>query len=398
MANNFTFYSPTEVVFGRGVQTEAGAYIKKYNGNRVLIVYQSDEILKNGFMDEILRSLKEEGIFFEFLGGVLPNPYLSKVYEGIEVGKRLNLDFILAVGGGPVIDTAKAIAYGLAEPETDVWTLFEHIRTAKKCLPIGSVITNIVAGSETSKETVITNERTREKRAYGDSLARLKFAIMNPERTLTLSDHETQSGCVDIMMHTMERYFTNGGNMEITDVIAEGLLKTVMKNAKILHQDPQNYEARAEIMWAGSLSHNNLTGCGNNGGDFATHMLEHEVGGMFDVTNGAGLAAIWPHWARYVYKHALPRFTRFALEVMNVEAKGDMEEIALKGIEAMEEFYHSIGMPTNFKELGIYPTDEQLNDMAARCAWAAGGLQGSAKILFKKDMYEIYKMANSTGR
>ena len=221
---------------------------------------------------------------------------------------------------------------------------------------------------------------------------------MNPERTLTLSDHQTQSGCVDIMMHTMERYFTNGGNMEITDVIAEGLLKTVMKNAKILHHDPQNYEARAEIMWAGSLSHNNLTGCGNNGGDFATHMLEHEVGGMFDVTNGAGLAAIWPHWARYVYKHALPRFSRFALEVMNIEAQGDMEEIALKGIEAMEEFYHSIGMPTNFKELGIYPTDEQLNDMAARCAWAAGGLQGSAKILFKKDMYEIYKIANSAGR
>ncbi len=398
MANNFNFYSPTEVVFGKGVQAETGAYIKKYHGSRVLIVYGSDRVLKNGLMDEIVRSLKENGIFFEFLDGVVPNPHLSKVYEGIEIGKRLNLDFILAVGGGSAIDTAKAIAYGLAEPNKDVWTLFEHIRTAKKCLPVGSVLTIAAAGSETSMGTVITNEKTREKRAYDDNLARPKFAIMNPERTLSLSDYQTESGCTDIMMHTMERYFTNGGNMEITDAIAEGLLKTVMKNARILHQDPQNYEARAEIMWAGSLSHNNLTGCGNDGGDFSTHMLEHEVGGMFDVTHGAGLSAIWPHWARYVYKYALPRFARFALEVMNVEAKGNIEEIALKGIEAMEEFYHSIGMPTNFKELGINPTDEQLNDMAARCAWAAGGLQGSAKILLKKDMYEIYKMANSAGR
>lgn len=349
-------------------------------------------------MDEILRSFKENGIFFEFLDGIVPNPHLSKVYEGIEIGKRLNLDFILAVGGGSVIDTAKAIAYGLAEPEKDVWTLFEHVRSAKKCLPVGSVLTIAAAGSETSMGTVITNERTREKRAYDDNLARPKFAIMNPERTLSLSDYQTESGCTDIMMHTMERYFTNGGNMELTDAIAEGLLKTVMKNARILHQDPQNYSARAEIMWAGSLSHNNLTGCGNDGGDFSTHMLEHEVSGMFDVTHGAGLSAIWPHWARYVYKYALPRFTRFALEVMNVEPVGNIEEIALKGIEAMEEFYHSIGMPTNFKELGIDPTDEQLNDMAARCAWAAGGLQGSAKILFKKDMYEIYKMANGAGR
>lgn len=398
MTNNFNFYSPTEVVFGKGVQAETGAYIKKYKGSRVLIVYGSNRVLENGLMDEILRSLKENEIFFEFLDGVVPNPHLSKVYEGIEIGKRLNLDFVLAVGGGSVIDTAKAIAYGLAEPEEDVWTLFEHVRSAKKCLPVGSVLTIAAAGSETSMGTVITNEKTREKRAYDDNLARPKFAIMNPERTLSLSDYQTESGCTDIMMHTMERYFTNGGNMELTDVIAEGLLKTVMRNARILHQDPQNYSARAEIMWAGSLSHNNLTGCGNDGGDFSTHMLEHEVSGMFDVTHGAGLSAIWPHWARYVYKYALPRFTRFALEVMNVEAKGNIEEIALKGIEAMEEFYHSIGMPTNFKELGIDPTDEQLNDMAARCAWAAGGLQGSAKILFKKDMYEIYKMANTAGR
>ena len=220
MANNFNFYSPTEVVFGKGVQAETGVYIKKYHGSRVLIVYGSDRVLKNGLMDEILRSLKENGIFFEFLEGVVPNPHLSKVYEGIEIGKRLNLDFILAVGGGSAIDTAKAIAYGLAEPNKDVWTLFEHVRTAKKCLPVGSVLTIAAAGSETSMGTVITNEKTREKRAYDDNLARPKFAIMNPERTLSLPDYQTESGCTDIMMHTMERYFTNGGNMEITDAIA----------------------------------------------------------------------------------------------------------------------------------------------------------------------------------
>lgn len=240
---------------------------------------------------------------------------------------------------------------------------------------------------------VITNEKTKEKRAYDDDLSRPRFAVMNPELTLSLSDYQTESGCTDILMHTMERYFTNGGNMEITDSIAEGLMRTVIANAVILHGNPQNYDARAEIMWAGSLAHNNLTGCGNDGGDFATHMLEHEIGGMFDVTHGAGLAAIWPSYARYVYRDALPRFVKFAVNVMQIEREHTDEETALKGIEAMEKFYHDINMPTNMRELGVQPTDEQIHEMAVGAARACGGSKGSARVLYQDDMEKIYHMA-----
>lgn len=264
---------------------------------------------------------------------------------------------------------------------------------AEKCLPVASILTIAAAGSETSKSSVITDEKTNSKRAYDDNLARPVFTIMNPEYTMTLPDYQTESGCTDMMMHTMERYFTNGGNMEITDAIAEGLLKTVMKNAVILHSDPQNYEARAEVMWAGSLAHNDLTGCGNDGGDFMSHQLEHEMGGMFNVTHGAGLAAIWPSWARYVMPYCLPRFVRYARNVMGVTINGTDQEVAEAGIQAMENFYHQIGMPVNLKELGIAPSDEQIEEMASRCLAACGGHTGSAKRLTKEDMIQIYKNA-----
>lgn len=318
---------------------------------------------------------------------------MEKVQEGIALGKDSRIDFILAVGGGSVIDSAKAIAYGLAEPDLDVWELFAHTRTAKACLPVASVLTIAAAGSEMSNSCVITNEKTGEKRSYNDDLARPVFAVMNPELTMTLPDYQTQSGCVDIMMHTMERYFTNGGNMDLTDGIAEALLCTVIQCAKILHADPADYEARAEVMWASSLSHNGLTGCGNDGGDFSCHMLEHEMGGMFDVTHGAALAAIWPSWARYVCKDCLPRFVKYAINVMKVEPGSTDEETALKGIEAMEDFYRQINMPTNMKELGIEPTEEQILEMTRSCAQAAGGKKGSAKVLYPEDMAAIYRMA-----
>ncbi|MDO4616078.1 MAG: iron-containing alcohol dehydrogenase [Lachnospiraceae bacterium] len=393
MANNFNYYSPTEVIFGKDTIREVGSAVKKYHGSKALIVYGSSRILKNGLMDQVTDSLKTAGITYELLGGVVPNPHLSKVYEGISIGKREGIDFLLAVGGGSVIDTAKAIAYGLAEPDQDVWTLYEHTRSASACLPVGVVLTIAAAGSETSNGSVITNEKEGMKRAYDDDLARPKFAIMNPELTISLPDYQTESGCTDIMMHTMERYFTSGGNMEITDSIAEGLLRTVMQYAKVLHIDPQNYEARAEIMWSGSLAHNNLTGCGNDGGDFATHMLEHELGGMFDVTHGAGLAAIWPSWARYVANNCMHRFVRFAVNVMQVTPDQDDAVTVERGIQAMEAFYHEIGMPINMDELGIHPTDDQLLEMAKRCADAGGGTIGSAMVLKEEDMYEIYKAA-----
>ncbi len=390
----FTFYTPTKVVFGKDTEKEAGALVREYGGTRVLLHYGGASAVKSGLIDRVKASLDEAGIIHVELGGVVPNPHLGKVREGIALAKENGIDFILAVGGGSVIDSSKAIAYALADPDHDVWELFQGKRPACGCFPVGCILTIAAAGSEMSNSCVITNEETGEKRSYNDNIARPRFAVMNPDLTKTLPDYQTESGCTDIMMHTMERYFTQGGNMELTDEIAEALLRTVMKYAEILHRDPGNYEARAEIMWAGSLAHNDLTGCGNDGGDFATHMLEHEMGGMFDVTHGAGLAAIWPSWARYVYKDCLPRFVRYAEKVMGVRDEGQGDEaIALKGIEEMEAFYHRIGMPVNMRELGIVPTEEQIRAMAVSCNEACGGSQGSAKVLHLEDMANIYRMA-----
>ncbi|MBO4881792.1 MAG: iron-containing alcohol dehydrogenase [Firmicutes bacterium] len=392
---NFNYYTPTEVVFGRDTELKAGKMVKKYGGTSVLLHYGGKSAVKSGLIDRVKKSLEDEGLKVCMLGGVVPNPHLGKVREGVELAKANGVDFILAVGGGSVIDSSKAIAYALADPDHDVWELFAHTRSANGCLPVASVLTIAAAGSEMSASCVITNEETGEKRAYDDDIVRPKFAIMDPALTVTLPDYQTQAGCTDIMMHTMERYFNQGGTLELTDEIAEGLLRTVMKYAKILHGDPADYDARAEVMWAGSLAHNDLTGCGAaSGGDWTSHMLEHEMGGMFDVTHGAGLAAIWPSWARYVYKNCMDRFVKFAINVMGVDIGGRTDEgICEAGIAAMEDFYRSIGMPTNMKELGIDPTDEQIKAMAAGAARACGGSRGTAKLLFEEDFVKIYQNA-----
>lgn len=389
---NFEYFTPTEVCFGKGTVDRVGEYVKKYNGTKVLIHYGGGSIVRTGLLERIKEALDEAGIAYIELGGVVPNPHLSKVYEGIELCRKEKIDFLLAVGGGSVIDSTKAIGYGLTN-EGDVWDFFEHTRAAVCCMPLGCVLTIAAAGSEMSNSCVITKKDNNEKRGYNNDVSRPKFAIMDPELTMTLPDYQTACGCTDMLMHTQERYFTNGGNMEVTDSIAEALMRTIIKYARILVREPKNYEARAEIMWAGSLSHNGLTGCGNDGGDFSSHMLEHEMGGMFDVAHGAGLAAIWSSWARYVYKNCLTRFKRFALYVMGVDDEGSDEEIALAGIKAMESFYHSIGMPINMKELGIEPTEEQILEMAHRCALASGGQKGSARVLKEEDMAQIYRMA-----
>ena len=323
--------------------------------------------------------------------------YASKsIFAFMAVGGFLKFDLkdvIIAIGGGSAIDTAKAIGYGLAEPDRDVWELFRHTRKPAGCLPVGCIVTIAAAGSETSKSCVITNKKTGEKRSCNSAFACPKFTLMNPDYTKSLPDYQTESGCTDIMMHTMERYFTQGGNMELTDQIASGLMRTVMKNALILRDDPANYDARAEVMWASSLSHNDLTGLGANGMDFASHGLEHELGGMFDVTHGAGLSAVWPSWARYVYRDCLPRFVKFARDVMGVEPGASDEETALQGIAALEDFFRSIHMPVTLKELGVEPTEEQILAMAASCARGAGGKKGTAKLLYEADMAEIYRLA-----
>lgn len=389
---DFNYFTPTKVAFGKNTENRVAELIKEFGGKKVLIHYGGGSVFRSGLMQRVTDLLDKEGIAYVKLGGAVPNPRLSLVYEGIELCRKEGIDFLLAVGGGSVIDSTKAIGYGVMNGG-DVWDFYDYKRTAQACMPIGVILTLAATGSEMSDSSVITKEEGLVKRGYSSDFCRPRFAILNPELTMTLPDYQTACGCTDIMMHTMERYFTNGGNMELTDSMAEALLRTVKENALILARDPKNYDARAEVMWAGSLSHNGLTGCGNDGGDWMTHKLEHELGGLYDVAHGAGLAAIWGSWARYVYKNCLPRFKRYALNVMGVADSGSDEEIALKGIEAMEAFYREIKMPTNLRELGVKATDEDLKLMAHKCAVGVNGGMGSACFLKEEDMYEIYKMS-----
>lgn len=389
---NFQYYTPTKVVFGRGVENQTGALVKEQGCRKVLVHYGSRSAEKSGLLDRICRSLDEAGIEYVRLGGVVPNPRLSLVYEGIELCRREGVDFILAVGGGSVIDSAKAIGYGAAD-EGDVWDFYEKKREAESCLPVGVVLTIAAAGSEMSNSSVITNEKGWLKRGYNNDCSRAKFAVMDPELTMTLPKYQTASGCVDIMMHTMERYFNQSENMELTDGISEYLIRTVMKNARILMDEPGHYDARAEVMWAGSLSHNGLTGCGTDGGDWASHQLEHELGGMFDVAHGAGLAAVWGSWARYVAGERPERFARFAVNVMEVPAGDDDLETAFRGIRVMEEFYRSIGMPVCIRDMGIDLTEEQMAELAEKCSHFGKRTIGCVRKLTKEDMYQIYKNA-----
>ncbi len=391
---NFNFYAPTKVVFGKGAEEQVGALVKEQNCKKVLVHFGGQSAKKSGLLDRVYASLDAAGIDYVSLGGVVPNPRLSKVREGIELCKKEGVDFLLAVGGGSVIDSCKAIGYGLAN-DCDVWNLYLRKIEPTGCYPVGVVLTIAAAGSEMSNSSVITNEEGWLKRSCNTDYGRCKFAIMNPELTYTLPQYQTQSGCTDILMHTMERYFTNVETMELTDVIAESLMRNVIRNAKILMKDPQNYEARAQVMWASSLAHNDLTGCGSVG-DFASHNIEHELGGLFDVTHGAGLAAIWGSWARYVYKHNAKRFAQFAVNVLGVYNHfDDPERTALEGIEAMEEFYRSIEMPISMTELlnGKQVTDAEIEEMADKCTKGGTKTIGNFVKLSKQDLIEIYKMA-----
>ncbi len=391
---NFNFYAPTKVVFGKGAEEQVGALVKEQNCKKVLVHFGGQNAKKSGLLDRVYASLDAAGIDYVSLGGVVPNPRLSKVREGIELCKKEGVDFLLAVGGGSVIDSCKAIGYGLAN-DCDVWDLYLRKIEPTGCYPVGVVLTIAAAGSEMSNSSVITNEEGWLKRSCNTDYGRCKFAIMNPELTYTLPQYQTQSGCTDILMHTMERYFTNVETMELTDVIAESLMRNVIRNAKILMKDPQNYEARAQVMWASSLAHNDLTGCGSVG-DFASHNIEHELGGLFDVTHGAGLAAIWGSWARYVYKHNAKRFAQFAVNVLSVYNHfDDPERTALEGIEAMEKFYRSIEMPISMTELlnGKQVTDAEIEEMADKCTKGGTQTLGNFVKLTKQDIIEIYKMA-----
>ena len=390
---DFTYYTPTKVVFGKHTEEQVGRLTAEQGAKKALVHFGGQSAQKSGLLDRVAESLHAAGVETVLLGGVKPNPRLSLVYEGIDLCRKEGVDFLLAVGGGSVIDSAKAIGYGLAN-EGDVWDFYEKKRQPSACLPVGVVLTIAAAGSEMSDSSVITKEEGGLKRSVKSDLSRPRFAVMNPELTYTLPPYQTASGCTDILMHTMERYFTprQGQGAEFTDGLAESLLRTVMASARVLRDDPLNYDARAHVMWAGSLSHNGLTGCGTLG-DWATHQLEHELGGMVDVAHGAGLAAMWGSWARYVYREDPARFARFARNVMGLCDVGSQEQTALAGIEAFEGFLRDIRMPVNLPQLGLEVTDAQIDELAYKCTFMGKRTIGSFKVLGEEDIKAIYRMA-----
>ena len=391
---DFNFYAPTRVVFGRESEEKLPQLIQQYGGGKVLVHFGGGSARRSGLLDKVEKMLTEAGINYVELGGVVPNPLLSKVREGIELCRREHVNFILAVGGGSVIDSSKAIGYGVGYPG-DVWDFWDGKAVPQSCLPIGVMLTIPAAGSEMSSSCVITNDEGMLKRGVNSDLSRCKFAIMNPERTYTLPPYQTAAGATDIMMHTMERYFSKYEDATLTDAIAEALLRTVKEAVFEVLCDPEDYRNRAAIMWASSLSHNDLTECGTEK-DFACHKLEHELSGLFGVTHGAGLAAIWGSWARYVMDKHLTRFVKFAVNVMGVTNDfTDPKATALKGIEATERFFHAIGMPTSIPELiGREATDEEIAVLVEKCSRGGKMNIGAMEVLKTEDMTSVYRLAN----
>ncbi len=385
---NFEFNLPTQVVFGKNQEKEAGAKIKEYGGSKVLLHHYGDDFSKD-LIETIKTSLKEQGVEYVELTGVKSNPRLSKVYEGIELCRKENVDFILAIGGGSAIDSSKAIGIGLYH-DGDIWDFYEGKGAPEKMVPVGVILTIAAAGSECSNGSVITNEVGWKKRALVAPCMRPKFAIMNPQLTCTVPKYLTNCGSVDIMAHVMERYFTNVRHVETTDRICEALLKTMISNAPIISKDPNNYDARAEVMWTANLAHNDLCTTGREG-DYASHYLGHEISAMYDTAHGATLAIIFPAWMKYVYKHDIPRFVQFAQRVWNVDINHyDLEGTALKGIEKMCEFFKSLEVPVTMKEIGA--KKEDIPELAKKCT-AVMETVGMFVKLGYQDIVNIYEIA-----
>ncbi|AIO19713.1 NADH-dependent butanol dehydrogenase A [Candidatus Izimaplasma bacterium HR1] len=385
---NFEYDNKTKIIFGKGTENEVGNYTKLY-GKKVLLHYGRNSIKKYGLYDKVVASLKANNIDYVELGGVQANPRLKLAKAGIELTKKENVDFILAVGGGSVIDSAKAIALGHYY-DGDVWDFYLKGIRPEKVLPVGVVLTIPAAGSESSTATVISDEETGLKRGYGDVSLRPKFAILNPELTYTLPNYQTSCGVVDIIGHVIERYMTNTTDVELTDRLCESVITTVINNAPKALNDNTDYASRAEIMWAGALAHNGLVGTGREE-DWASHGMEHQLSAVYDIAHGAGLAIMYPAWMKFVYKHDLNRFALFANKIFGLEINNsNLEETALKGIAKLEEFYKSIDMPIRMSDINI--TDENINIMAEK-ATHTSDIIGSFVKLNKQDIINIYKLA-----
>lgn len=386
--DNFNFYSPTEFIFGREREKECGKYIKKYGGKKVLIHYGGSSAKKSGLLDRVKQSLKEEQISYVELGNVCPNPRDTKVYEGIELCKKENVDFILSVGGGSCIDSAKAIAIGSLY-EGDFWDFYGTGKQVIKALPIGTILTIAAAGSEGSGASVITKEDGMLKRDTSSDLIRPRFSILNPELTCTLPAYQTACGATDIMAHVFERYFTNTKEVEITDRLCEAILITMLKETPRVIRDPSNYEARANIMWAGMVAHNDIVDVGRSQ-DWNSHMIEHELSGLYDCAHGAGLAVVMPAWMEFVYYHDVMRFAQMAVRVFGCEMNFENPvETARNGIKAFRKFLHEIGMPINFAELGAREEDIETLVKKLGIKDKTGGFQP----LSADDVATIYRIA-----
>lgn len=387
--NNFTFYSPTYFVFGKGTENEAGHFVKRFGGSKILIHYGGGSVVRSGLLDRVKASLDREGLTYVELGGVVPNPRSGLVYKGIELCRQEGVDFILAVGGGSVIDSAKAIAAGVLY-DGDFWDFYEG-KLVEQALKIGTILTIAAAGSEGSGDSVITKEEGMLKRgAHGEAL-RPAFSILNPELTQTLPAYQTAAGATDIMAHVFERYFTNTKEVDITDRLCEAILLTLIKEVPRVIADPDNYEARANIMWAGMVAHNNLVGVGREQ-DWASHTLEHELSALYDVAHGAGLAVIVPAWMTYVMKHDISRFAQLAVRVWGVEMNfANPEETALEGINRFKQFLKSIGMPISFRELNA--REEDIPFMVDKLGLGENKTLGNFVKLTARDAEKIYRLA-----
>ena len=388
---NFTIHTTTEVVFGRDIEKDIGPKLKEIGAHRVLVHFGGSSARSSGLLDRVEYSLFEAGLSFVELGGVEPNPKISMVRRGIELCQREGIDFILAVGGGSVLDSAKGIGMGVATGR-DPWEFAATGTAPDQTLPVGSVLTLSASGSETSNSCVLTNEELKEKRGITSQTNRPRISFLNPENTFTVSKFQTGCGIVDIMMHTLERYLTAGGETDITDRIAEGLLIATRDAGRRAIADPNDYEARATLMWAGSISHNNLTECGRLR-LFPVHKLEHELSAFRDeIAHGAGLSVLFPAWALYVMEHDVPRFAQLAHRVLGVEMDfSHPERTARDGILTLKRFFEEIGMPVHMAQLGIKPENyETLADNAIR---TAGGPVKSYVPLDKPAILEIFRLA-----
>lgn len=386
--NNFTFYSPTYFVFGKNTENAVGQYVKRFGGNKVLIHYGGGSIVRSGLLDRVKTSLIKEKIDFIELGGVLPNPRSGLIYQGIDLCRKERIDFILAVGGGSTIDSSKAIAAGV-KYKGDFWDFHEG-KEITEALKVGTVLTIAAAGSEGSGNCVITKEEGMLKRGARGDVLRPVFSILNPELTKTLPVYQTACGVTDIMAHVFERYFTNTKDVEVTDRLCEALLLTIIKEAPRAVKEPDNYEARANIMWAGMIAHNNLVGVGRDQ-DWASHGIEHELSAYYDVAHGAGLAVVFPAWMQYVYQHDINRFAQIAVRVWDCQMNySNPEATALEGIECLKRFLTSIGMPTHYKDLGAKEEDIPL---LAQNMGLSNGTRGNFVPLKTSDVENILRLS-----